>query len=409
MPEFGFMGVDWEERIDFDRMRRERLQKAKDVLAKSEADVLFVFRHEDVRYLTGFRCHIGPVYITGIGTAVLPKGGDPLLFTLDQAHAQARMPWMRKDDILPRANTRTKGGMLTFAEQVKSRLGSLDGKSIGVDLWTLEMEDALREAFPKSRFVNGYKILIEAKIIKTADELECQRAACMITEAGMDTAIKALKPGIRECEILALAWQTFTALGSEWTQCANIVCSGPYTAPYRRFTSDRIIREGDLVIIDIGGCFNGYWGDFTRTWVCGDIMPTKEQIELHQEDYDALFNACGKARPGNTNYDMWKEIQNPHSGGLSGGHGAGTNPWEEPWLSGYTKDATVDLKPGMIFSIEPYAGIPGIGGIRLENNVIVTEGDPEIYSTYPFDERLLKNIHPLDKTTGRRRDYMKRR
>lgn len=409
MPEFGFMGVDWEERIDFDRMRRERLQKAKDALAKSDADVLFVFKHEDVRYLTGFRCHIGPAYITGIGTVVLPKGGDPILMTLDQAHAQARMPWIPKESILPRANTRTKGGMIAFAEQVKALFGDFAGKKIGVDLWTLEMEEALRESFPKAEFVNGYKILIQAKIIKTRDELECQRAACMITEAGFDAAIKFIKPGVRECEVLALAWQTFTALGSEWSQCANIVCSGPYTAPYRRFTSDRIIREGDLVIIDIGACFNGYWGDFTRTWVCGDIMPTKEQIELHQEDYDALFSACAVARPGKTNRDMWKEIQNPHSGGLSGGHGAGTNPWEEPWLSGYTEDATVELKPGMIFSIEPYAGIPGIGGIRLENNVIVTEGDPDIYSTYPFDERLLKNIHPLDKTTGRRREYLHRR
>ena len=72
---------------------------------------------------------------------------------------------------------------------------------------------------------------------------------------------------MKECELLSIAWQKFTELGSEWTQCANIVCSGPYTAPYRRFTSDRVIREGDCVVVDIGACFNGYWGDFTRTFI----------------------------------------------------------------------------------------------------------------------------------------------
>lgn len=96
MPEFGFMGVDWEERIEFGRMRRERLQKAKDALAASDADVLFVFRPEDVRYLTGFRSHMGPALLLGIGVCVLPKGGDPILFTMDIAHAKVRcIRWTR--------------------------------------------------------------------------------------------------------------------------------------------------------------------------------------------------------------------------------------------------------------------------------------------------------------------------
>lgn len=405
MPEFGFMGVDWEERIEFGRLRRERLQKAKDALAASDADVLFVFRPEDVRYLTGFRSHMGPALLLGIGVCVLPKGGDPILFTMDIAHAKARMSWMPEGSIQGRANCRTEGGMKDFVDRVRSLIGNKVNGKVGMDVWTPVMWKALSEALPDTEFVDGNAILNNAKIIKTQDELECQRAACMITEAGFDAGLRMLKPGVRECEVLAEAWRAFTALGSEWTQCANIVCSGPYTAPYRRFTSDRIIRDGDLVIVDIGACFNGYWGDFTRTYVCGDVDPTPEQIELHQEAYDALFNACAAAKPGNTNADIYREIQNPNGDHLSGGHGAGVNPWEPPWLSGFTPDATIELKPGMIFSIEPYAGKPGIGGFRLENNVIVTEQGPDIYSTYPFDARLVKKVHPLDKTTGRVRKY----
>ncbi len=403
MTEFGFMGVDWEERINFDRLRRQRLQKAKDALAASDADVLFVFRPEDVRYLTGHRMHLGPTVILTMCACVLPKGGEPLLFTHDMIFAKAKMPWLNPELIFDRPNCRSEKGVKQFVEQVRSILGSqLDGK-VGVDIGTFPMWKALQEALPNSEFVDGYDILCKAKVIKTQDEIECLRAATMITEAGLDAALRVLRPGVRECEVLAEAWRAFTALGSEWTQCSNIVCSGPYTAPYRRFTSDRIIREGDPVVIDIGACFNGYWGDFTRTFICGDIDPTPEQIELHQESYDTLFAACEAAQPGDTNFGIHKALQNPHGDHLSGGHGAGVSPWEPPWVTAITDENLTTLLPGMVFSIEPYAGKPGIGGFRLENNVLVTENGPEIYSPYPFDERLLKRTHPMDKTTGRKR------
>lgn len=409
MTEFGQMGVDWEERIDFGRMRRERLQRAKNALQKSDLSAMFIFRLEDVRYLTGFRCHSGPVAVITLATVVLPKGGDPILYTLDEHHARARMPWIKPEDIRPRAGIRTEEGIKKWAEEVRVRLGKLAEGKIGIDLWTPDIAQWVQKYFPKAQFVDGKRVLTQAQMIKTRDEIECQKIANMITEAGFQALLENLKAGVKECELLAIAWQKFTELGSEWSQCANIVCSGPYTAPYRRFTSDRVIREGDLVIVDIGAGFNGYWGDFTRTYVCGKIKPTKEQIDLCQEGYDTLFKTCGDARVGKTNQEMGKHlndpVENPHSGGLSGGHGAGVGPWEPPLLHGMSPDMVVPLEPGMLFSIEPYAGIPGIGGFRLENQVFVTEKEPDIFTTLPFDERLLKDIHPLDKTTARTRMY----
>jgi Xaa-Pro aminopeptidase len=397
----GIMGVDWEERINFDRLRRERLKKAKEALDKSEANVLFVFRTEDCRYLTGYRTHLHPTVMIGNAVVVLPKGGDPLLFTMDHEHCKARMPWLSPSQIKPRANFRESVGIQTWADMVKAELGDLKGCKIGVDLWTPVMTEEFKKAFPESEFIDGYEILMKAKIKKTEDEIACLKVANAITEAAMDAAIRFLKPGVKECEVLAVAWQTMTALGSEWSQCSNIVASGPYTAPYRRFTSDRIIRNGDLVIIDIGACFNGYWGDFTRTWVCGNVKPTKEQIEVHQNCYNALFNACDKSRAGNTNADVFNAAYPYVLDSL--GHGSGVHPWEPPYFSPASIKAPVVLEVGMQFNLEPYAGIPGIGGVRLENNLVVTEGEPDIYTTYPFDERLLKDIHPLDKTTGRTR------
>jgi Xaa-Pro aminopeptidase len=398
--ELGTMIVDWEERIDFDRLRCDRVSKAQQAIANSEADVLFVFRTEDARYLTAYRHHLGPAVVIGNATVVLTADTPPILFTMDEVHCKARMPWLGKDQIQPRANFRELAGVKEFADRVHSLFGSLDGKTIGVDIYSPGMAEGLTQAFPNSRIVDGYEILTKAKQIKTADEIHCLKIANAMTEAAMDAALRSLQPGIRECEVLAVAWKAMTDLGSEWTQCSNIVASGPYTAPYRRFTSDRIIRLGDPVIIDIGACYNGYYGDFTRTWICGNIAPTAEQIELHQQCYDALHRAAAACVPGNTNAQVVEAAGEQYV--LSSlGHGSGLNPWEPPHFSVTSKNAPMVLKEGMVANLEPYYGQPGIGGFRLEQNLVIRAHGPEIYTTYPFDERLLRDVHALDATTGR--------
>jgi Xaa-Pro aminopeptidase len=402
VSDIGFIPVDWEARFDPQRMLRERLQKAKEALANSDLEALFIFRTEDARYMMGYRHHLGPAYILGNAVVVLAKGHDPVLWTMDHEHCRTRMPWLNPDQIRPRANFREKIGMTAWAEQCESLVGSMAGKRVGIDLWDINLESALRAAFPKTEFADGYQsVLMRAKEIKTQDEILCLKMANAITEAAMDRVIEHLRPGVKECELLATAWHTMTAMGSEWTQCSNIIASGPYTAPYRRFTSDRIIRNGDLVIIDIGAGYNGYWGDLTRTWVCGTVKPTLEMKDLHDKCYNALFNAGSKVRPGATNADVFAAAYPYVLDSL--GHGAGVNPWEAPYFSPASKDAPVVLKEGMVFNLEPYAGEVGIGGIRLENDHIVTKDGVEIYTTYPFDERLVTDVHPLDATTGRTR------
>ncbi len=402
MSDFGLIPVDWEARLDTRRMLRERLQRAKEALKNSDLDALFVFRTEDARYLMGYRHHLGPAFIMGNAVVVLARDREPVLWSMDYEHCRQRMPWLQPDQLQPRANFREPIGMKRWAEQVEGFVGSLAGKRVGVDIWDLNMEAAIRQTFPKTEFADGYQsVLMRAKEIKTQDEILCLKIANAITEVAMDRAIESLRPGIRECEVLAIAWQTMTAMGSEWTQCSNIVCSGPYTAPYRRFTSDRIIRNGDLVIIDIGAGYNGYWGDLTRTWICGNVRPTPEMRDLHQKCYNALFNAGSRVRPGATNAEVFAAAYPYVLDSL--GHGSGVNPWEAPFFSPASKDSPVVLKEGMAFNLEPYAGKPGIGGIRLENDHIVTATGVEIYTTYPFDERLVNELHPLDATTGRTR------
>jgi Xaa-Pro aminopeptidase len=398
--DYGMMAVDWEERVDFSRLRTMRLEKARQAIAGSDLDFMISLRLEDVRYLTAFRHHLGPVVALGWAATVLAKDGELVLYVMDDDYCRGRMPWLEHSQIEGRPNVRERAGVGEWAERLKRRWPQIANARIGIDVMTPTIHEALQAALPGAEIVDGYSTLLQAKMIKTNDEISCLKIATAITEAGHQAALDSMKPGVRECELLAVAWQKMTALGSEWTQCANIVASGPYTAPYRRLTSDRIIRRGDLVIMDIGGCYNGYWGDLTRTWICGDIAPTDRQVELHQKAYDALFNACSAAKPGNTNVDVFEAAGDAILGN-SLGHGAGLAPWEPPYFSAQSAEDPIEMKPGMVMNLEPYAGEPGIGGFRVENNLVVTEDGPDIYTTFPFEKRLVDKVHPLDTTTAR--------
>ena len=197
MSDIGIIPVDWEDRFDPQRMLRERLDRAKEALDNSEADVLFVFRTEDARYLMGYRHHLGPAFIMGNAVVVLARGHDPILWTMDYEHCKQRMPWLDEQQIQPRANFREKVGMKRWADQVEGFIGSLKGKTIGIDIWDLNMENAIRETFPESSFVDGYQgILMRAKEIKTQDEIHCLKIANAMTEAVLDNALDFLKPGV---------------------------------------------------------------------------------------------------------------------------------------------------------------------------------------------------------------------
>jgi len=390
----GTQGVDWEERVNYERMRKERLEKITRAVDESEADVLFVFRLEGTRYVTGLRTHDWPMAHWGMACVTMPKGGDYTLYTLDYVHAKARMPWL--GDHLTDTTCRgleLQEGARDWAVAAKKRLAErgCEPKVIAVDAWSPALYEALPEVFPGVKFIDGQKIMLKARMIKTLDEINCLKIAYEITMAGMQAGLDYLRPGVKECEVLAECFRAMYRYGSEWSQCSNIVCSGPYTAPYRRFTSDRIIGYGDPVIIDIGGRFNGYWGDFTRTWICGNgAKPSKELIKVHETAYKALRGAEKAIKPGNTTRDIALATEGQILG-QSLGHGLGISANEPPLLGTYkgvfAPEDAVTLEPGMVFAIEPYTGVPGVGGVRLEDNYIVTEDGVEVISTFPFEER----------------------
>jgi Xaa-Pro aminopeptidase len=396
----GAAQVDWEKRVDFERLRIGRLERVKRVLAEKNVDLLIVCRWENARYMTSFRFHYWPTFRFGSVQVVFGKNMEkPLLYSGDEIHVKARMPWISDyAKFAPSASMEDPVYVMNWLKEVKQEVSKyVEPKNVAIDIWNTPMVKAVPKVFPNAEILDGQEIMMEARMIKTEDEIKLLRIANAITARGMATAAELIhnKPGLRENEVLAAAFKEMYEEGAEWTQCQNIVASGPYTCPYRRFTSDRIIWPGDLVIVDIGAMYSGYFADFTRTWVAGNVSPTKEQKKVFMAAYQVLEDAIKAIKPGVTTWDIYRagyegktfeEGYIGHGGFL--GHGIGIAASEPPYITTFAKDNPIVLKPGMVLCIEPYAGKPGIGGVRLEQTVLVTEHGAEILSPYPFEESL---------------------
>ena len=378
----GLMNVDWEERIDFRRMREERLAKAKASMKKNGVDALLLFRWENTRYTTGQRYVPVPnsPFEHCASFAALKQEGEPFLFTMDMEDIKNRAPWIPAENLKPHHYVQTESGAKGLAGQLKT-LG-LSGGKLGVDLWDPTCLAVLQKELPDTKLTNGQEVMMDARMVKTRDEIECLKTAYAIGESALQAGLEVLKPGIRECEVQAAIWKRALELGAEWFQSPGIVTSK--TTPYRRFTSDNIILEGDSVIIDIGPVFNGYFSDFVRTWYCGKYTkPGQKEKDAFQRAYEVLQQVIQSMTPGTKTGEVFANAGEFVLGRMLG-HGVGLAGQEPPYITEDEAGVSVELEAGMVFSVEPYIQIPGTAtGFRLEEQVLILEEGPKVYSTFP--------------------------
>lgn len=396
--------VDWEYRIDFDKMRKQRLERAQRKLKEYNLDAIITFRVENIRYITSYRPlwwpHGGAVTRNA---AVLPRNGSPYLLPAsgDFHRAAATMPWLEPSHIKPLGVCEEPSIIHNIIEKtfvpILKEVNADKGR-IGLDAGTFLFMESLRKALPQAEFADGYLPIIEAKVVKNSEEIKCMRIAAEIADVGMQTAISQIKVGVRECEILGEAMRAMYSLGMEVPQCNLIVASGGHTVPLYRMATDRIINYGDLVLMDFGGCYVGYFSDFTRTVVVG--KPTKAQKELYRVVFEMMQQITTHLRPGVTNFEISEKVKEVLKGtkfekyGYYGilGHAIGTGGLEPPLIGevvGTEKEFI--FEQGMTFSFEPGIFVPGIGGVRLENNILVTDNGNEVLNKTPYDERLLED------------------
>lgn len=375
---FGPMQTDWETRVDMDRMKSERLARTRAAMAAAGIDYMIQLRMENARYSTGIKRLYWPTIQLGGGPlAVLAAEGESAIFIIDPDYAAQNVPWVPAERFHTPYQMDMPGDVNSFVDDLHTYFGSaIDSARIGVDIWSPAMFDVLQSRLPNATFVNGQEVMLSTRQIKTADEIKCLKLAYAISEAGMQAAVDYMRPGVRECELVGECFRAMWNLGTETTQCSQVVNSGPGAHPYRRFHTDRIIQHGDLVNMDFGGCFSGYFGDYCRTFVCGG-KPTPAQVDLLKRGYDLQQEQLAALGPGTSPADLCAKL-----GRKTLGHGIGISAFEGPHLRAIDD---YELKPGMTFSVtSPPIGEQGVGGTHLEDEIVITETGIDLYSTYPY-------------------------
>ncbi len=271
---------------------------------------------------------------------------------------------------------------------------------LAVDQANISFIQSLSTHLPDLELVDGDTIMQQARWIKTDIEVAVIEEACAIGDSVTQRALDETRAGRRELEVAADAMQTLFRLGGEMAHVITpFVASGEHMSPPHRLATDKIIRNQDLCFIDIGAMWNGYFADIGRTTIVG--KPSKEQKRIYTAVYEGLMAGIAKMRPGYTNKDCADAIiekigeydLDEHLFSLFIGHGIGIGANEPPYIGETLPGATqYDFQPNMVFAVEPLVWVPGVrggGGVRIEDMVLITDGDPHLLSRVEYEERLL--------------------
>ena len=239
------------------------------------------------------------------------------------------------------------------------------------------------------------KAIEEARLTKDPFEIATLRDAAARLSLVAASVFEATRAGESERAVAAVLESAIRHVGYERLAFDTIVASGPHAALPHHHTGDRILAKGDLVVLDFGGVLDGYCCDLTRTVSIGP--PSSEARRLYAAVYDAQEAAIAAIRPGVESAIVDAAARGVleargfgEAFGHGTGHGLGLDIHEEPRITRARADvASVPLVPGMVFTVEPGAYVPGFGGVRIEDDVVVTETGCEVLTTVSRELRAL--------------------
>jgi Xaa-Pro aminopeptidase len=399
----GQFNVDYGARPDLAQLRADRVERVQRILRASSIAALLVWKDENVRYLTSHR----PQILTGksalLNGCLLLPDRTPILLSSggDLERARRTMPWISEFHAIPIMEARGLiAGVVDSTLAPLLRSVGLDTGRLGIDECAVAQMLELGRALPNLTLDDGDAVMQQARRVKFPAEIALMEEAAAIAEGVTQAAFDAIAPGVRENEVAGEAMRMLYRLGGEVAHVATpFVASGEHMSPPHRLTTDKVIREGDLVFIDIGAMWNGYFGDLGRTTICG--RPSRRQQEIYTAVYEALRDATAASKAGNTNGDVAEVVTAAaERHGLAGsfislfiGHGIGIGSNEPPYIGETLPGAeTVTLEAGMTFAVEPLIWVDGIrggGGVRLEDTIVVETDAGRALTRTAFDERLL--------------------
>jgi Xaa-Pro aminopeptidase len=397
----GQFRVDYEDRPDPYELRLKRVERARAEMRARGLDALLVWKDENVRYLTGLRAQLIAGKSTQLNGCLLTVDGALVLLASGGEVQRARivMPWLEEIHAVPIMEAR---GLVRAAVEhtVLPLLQRHEVRTLGLDEAAFCQVEALGELAEGVELADGDAAMQAARLIKFPEEVALIEEACAIAEGVLEVAVQSIRPGVREMDVVAAAMHELYRLGGELSHVATpFVASGEHMAPPNRIPSDKIIRNGDVVFIDIGAMWSGYFGDIGRTVICG--TPSRRQQEVYTAVYEALGAATRTMRAGATNDDVAAAVRDEASKRGFGenfislfiGHGVGIGANEPPYIGEDLPGAeTVTLREGMTFAVEPLIWIPGVrggAGVRLEDTILVTADGGRPLDRAAWDERLL--------------------
>ena len=398
------MAVDWEQRIDFAKLRRDRLERVRAQLHDSDLGALLLFDPNNIRYVTS--THIGEwARDKNARYALLPRDGDPVLWDFGSAarHHQLYAPWLSAASF--RAGVTPMRGAMpdetgvpdALATSIKRELEErgVAAEPLGIDMTDMVALDALHRAGIATS--DGSRVMMRARAIKTAEEIALLDHAAAIVDAVYELIYELLRPGVTESHIVAEAQRLLFELGSEHVEAINAV-SGDRCNPHPHVFSDRLLRPGDQAFFDIIHSFMGYRTCYYRTFSVGGA--SQAQLDAYRRCREWLDDAINLVKPGATTSEIAAVWPTAHElgfedeaacFGLQFGHGLGVGLYEAPMISRLHSFVNpVQIEEGMVFALETYcAASDGISAARIEEEVVVTADGSRIITRFPADELLV--------------------
>ena len=394
-----------EGKVDFPRMRQDRVEKAREQMKKDGIGAYLCFDPDNIKYLTDTYTEL--LVTTMFARNVLfPRTGDPILYEWGFRWQRVRdelSPWL-KGNVKPgwRLGFFMRSGLYpeAFINDLKKVLSEHDildePLAIDMPIVSLDFGEMLRKA--GLNVVDGFESLFRARMVKTQDEIECWKISISIAEEIFDAIRQAIRPGVREIDLGGIAADLCWKRGCDGP-VASLVCSGENTNPNMMVGHDRRIRPGEMIFVDLPGVrWKGYNTCVYRCFTCG--RATQRQKELYAETLDLIRKGMKQIKPGNTTADICKAWPGPeHWGGknwrdvsdVAIGHGLGLGQQENPVITPlFSFEHPVKLEENMCLALETFYGSgPGEKpkqGCRIEEMILVTNDGCEILSKWPVEE-----------------------
>jgi Xaa-Pro dipeptidase len=398
--------VDFEERIDFRRLHDYRLARTRAALAHSGLGALLSFDQHNIRYTTS----------TVIGEwardkltrySLLTGTGDPYIWDFGSAarHHKLYAPWLHADHCragLLGLRGAVGSDITLFKDAAKEIKAILDAEGVGdmplgVDVVEPPMLFELQKAGIEVR--DGQQVMLQAREVKNIDELTLLNMAAAMVDGVYTDIAEALKPGIMESQIVALATKRLYEMGSDCVEAINSI-SGERCSPHPHNFTDRLIRPGDQAFFDVIQSFMGYRTCYYRTFSVGrSTSPQRTAYKKAREWMDSVIDLL---KPGMSSDVVAAKLPKAQQAGFASEmdafglnfcHGLGLGLHERPLISRLNSfREPIELKAGMVFAVETYCpASDGVSAARIEEEVILTPKGAKIISLYPAEDLPIAN------------------